>query len=64
MTKNPLYQSLYFQVITAIVISVLFGHFHPATDAAMKPLGDGFIGLGGRGTLGFDPIEQRMPATR
>ena len=39
------YQSLYVQVITAIVIGVLLGHFWPATGEAMKPLGDGFIKL-------------------
>ena len=41
----PFYKSLYFQVITAIVIGVLLGHFWPETGAAMKPLGDGFIKL-------------------
>ena len=43
--KRPLYKSLYFQVITAIVIGVLLGYFAPATGEAMKPLGDGFIKL-------------------
>ncbi|GGC95834.1 dicarboxylate/amino acid:cation symporter [Undibacterium terreum] len=43
--KQPLYKSLYFQVILAIVIGVLLGHFYPQTGAAMKPLGDGFIKL-------------------
>ena len=43
--KRPLYTSLYFQVIVAIVIGVLLGHFFPDTGAAMKPLGDGFIKL-------------------
>ena len=43
--KKPLYRSLYFQVITAIVIGVLLGHFQPAWGEAMKPLGDGFIKL-------------------
>ena len=42
---KPLYRSLYFQVITAIVIGVALGHFYPETGAAMKPLGDGFIKL-------------------
>jgi aerobic C4-dicarboxylate transport protein len=42
---QPIYKSLYFQVITAIVIGVLLGHFWPETGAAMKPLGDGFIKL-------------------
>ncbi len=43
--KKPLYASLYFQVIVAIVIGVLLGHFFPETGTAMKPLGDGFIKL-------------------
>ncbi|MDA7418544.1 dicarboxylate/amino acid:cation symporter [Xenophilus arseniciresistens] len=42
---QPFYKSLYFQVITAIVIGVILGHFWPETGAAMKPLGDGFIKL-------------------
>ena len=44
-TRKPFYKSLYFQVITAIVIGVLLGHFYPQTGEAMKPLGDGFIKL-------------------
>ena len=43
--RKPLYQSLYFQVITAIIIGVVLGHFWPETGEAMKPLGDGFIKL-------------------
>ena len=43
--SRPLYKSLYFQVITAIVIGVLVGHFYPHAGTAMKPLGDGFIKL-------------------
>jgi aerobic C4-dicarboxylate transport protein len=45
LTKKPIYQGLYFQVIVAIVIGVLLGTFAPATGEAMKPLGDGFIKL-------------------
>ena len=44
-TPKPIYRSLYFQVVTAIVIGVLLGHFYPHTGEAMKPLGDGFIKL-------------------
>ena len=44
-SRKPLYKSLYLQVITAIVIGVLLGHFYPSTGEAMKPLGDGFIKL-------------------
>jgi len=43
--KKPLYKSLYFQVVVAIVIGILLGYFYPETGAAMKPLGDGFIKL-------------------
>ena len=43
--KRPFYHSLYVQVIAAIIVGVLLGHFLPATGAAMKPLGDGFIKL-------------------
>ena len=43
--KPPLYKSLYVQVLTAIVIGVLLGHFYPQTGADMKPLGDAFIKL-------------------
>jgi len=43
--SRPLYKSLYFQVITAILIGVLVGHFFPHTGTAMKPFGDGFIRL-------------------
>ena len=42
---RPLYKSLYVQVVTAIVIGVLVGHFFPTTGEAMKPLGDAFIKL-------------------
>jgi aerobic C4-dicarboxylate transport protein len=43
--KRPFYRSLYFQVITAVTIGVLLGHFYPEIGASMKPLGDGFIKL-------------------
>ena len=44
-TKKPFYRSLYVQVITAVVIGVLLGHFYPQAGESMKPLGDGFIKL-------------------
>ena len=43
--KKPLYRSLYFQVVVAIVIGALLGHFYPEAGKAMKPLGDAFIKL-------------------
>lgn len=45
MLKKPFYRSLYLQVLFAIILGVLLGHFFPEKGAAMKPLGDGFIKL-------------------
>jgi len=44
-TRQPLYKSLYVQVIVAITIGILLGHFYPETGVALKPLGDGFVKL-------------------
>ena len=41
----PFYRQLYFQVVFAIILGVLLGHFEPAYGAAMKPFGDAFIKL-------------------
>jgi aerobic C4-dicarboxylate transport protein len=43
--RKPLYRSLYFQVIVAILLGVAVGYLWPETGVAMKPLGDGFIKL-------------------
>jgi aerobic C4-dicarboxylate transport protein len=45
MKGKKLYKNLYVQVLTAIVLGALLGHFYPETGADMKPLGDGFIKL-------------------
>lgn len=37
--------ALYVQVLIAVVIGVLVGHFYPAFGADLKPLGDAFIKL-------------------
>ena len=50
MEQKPLHRSLYFQVITAIVVGVLLGHFHTQA-VATEP------------ETVLDPIEQHMPAT-
>ena len=44
-TPKPFYTHLYVQVLTAIVIGILLGHFYPQLGEQMKPLGDGFIKL-------------------
>ena len=41
--KPPFYKVLYFQVLMAVVIGVLLGHFYPAVGTDMKPFGDAFI---------------------
>jgi len=41
----PLYRQLYFQVIVAIVLGAVLGHYEPLIGEKMKPLGDAFINL-------------------
>jgi aerobic C4-dicarboxylate transport protein len=43
--KRSWFPSLYVQVIIAIVIGILLGHFYPDTGVAMQPFGTGFIKL-------------------
>ncbi|WP_294137971.1 dicarboxylate/amino acid:cation symporter [Sphingobium sp.] len=43
--RKGLASQLYVQVIVAIILGALLGHFWPAYGEAMKPLGDGFIKL-------------------
>lgn len=43
--KTTIFKSLYFQVLTAITLGILLGHFYPDLGAQMKPLGDGFVKL-------------------
>src|ERR1700733_3971378 len=42
---QPWYKILYIQVLIAIALGILIGHFYPNTGKALKPLGDGFIAL-------------------
>ncbi len=44
-TRGRWYSHLYVQVVVAITLGVLVGHFAPATGEALKPLGDAFIKL-------------------
>jgi aerobic C4-dicarboxylate transport protein len=43
--RKPIYQSLYVQVLVAVIIGIALGHFSPEVGASMKPLGDAFIKL-------------------
>ena len=43
--RKPIYTTLYFQVVTGIILGVVLGFVWPETGAAMRPLGDGFIKL-------------------
>lgn len=43
--KLPFYRMLYAQVLTAIVLGAMLGHFYPEVGSSLKPLGDGFIKL-------------------
>lgn len=42
---KPIYKRLYAQVLAAIVVGALTGHFFPELGASLKPLGDAFINL-------------------
>lgn len=41
--KLPFYRVLYVQVIIAIILGILLGHFYPDVGESFKSLGDGFI---------------------
>ncbi|MHA3079622.1 dicarboxylate/amino acid:cation symporter [Acinetobacter sp. ANC 5383] len=43
--KPKFYQILYVQVIFAIAIGILLGHFFPSVGESFKPLGDAFINI-------------------
>jgi aerobic C4-dicarboxylate transport protein len=43
--RKPLYKSLFFQILVAVLAGILIGHFWPDVGAALRPLGDGFIQL-------------------
>lgn len=45
MLSQKLHNTLYFQVLIAISVGILLGHYYPDTAVNMKPLGDGFIKL-------------------
>ena len=39
------YTVLYLQVLVGIALGIFVGHFFPKSGVALKPLGDGFVGL-------------------
>jgi len=43
--RKPWYRILYIQVLIAVFLGILVGHFFPERGQALKPLGDGFIKL-------------------
>ncbi|WP_414643384.1 dicarboxylate/amino acid:cation symporter [Brevundimonas sp.] len=43
--RRPIFKTLYFWVLLAILAGGLVGHFFPETGESLKPLGDGFIKL-------------------
>jgi aerobic C4-dicarboxylate transport protein len=44
-TPRPWYRVLYVQVLIAMLVGILLGHFFPNVGMEMKPLGDGFVAL-------------------
>ena len=43
--RRPFYRHLYFQVLIAIALGGLIGHFWPSFGESLRPLGEGFIKL-------------------
>jgi aerobic C4-dicarboxylate transport protein len=43
--RRPLWAQLYVQVVAAIVLGAVIGHFWPEAGKALKPLGDAFVKL-------------------
>src|SRR3954469_14702768 len=43
--RKPFYKILYVQVLIAIAIGIMVGHFWPTIGVDMKPFGDAFIKL-------------------
>jgi aerobic C4-dicarboxylate transport protein len=43
--RKPLYKSLFFQVVVALMLGIIVGAVWPDFAQALKPLGDGFIKL-------------------
>ena len=42
---KPWYRILYVQVLIAVAVGILIGHYYPAFGVTLKPLGDGFVKL-------------------
>ena len=38
-------KSLYIQVLIAVLVGVVLGHYYPDIAVQMQPLGDGFVKL-------------------
>ena len=45
IARKPIYQHLYVQVLAAIALGIVLGHYAPSVGEQMKPLGDTFIKL-------------------
>ena len=43
--KKPFHKQLFFQILVAVCLGVLVGHFWPGLGSNLRPLGDGFIQL-------------------
>jgi aerobic C4-dicarboxylate transport protein len=43
--KKPFHNQLFFQILVAVCLGVLVGHFWPSLGSNLRPLGDGFIQL-------------------
>src|SRR6266699_3888651 len=43
--RKPWYRVLYIQVLIAVALGIVIGHYFPEKAKTLKPLGDGFVSL-------------------
>ena len=44
-TRSPWYRMIYIQVLVAVGLGIVIGHFFPGLGRSLKPFGDGFVKL-------------------
>jgi len=44
-SRTPWYRVIYIQVLLAVGLGIVIGHFFPNLGKSLKPFGDGFVKL-------------------
>ena len=62
--KKPIWTHLYAQVLAAIVLGALMGHFWPTLGEGLKPLGDLCEVVARNGVAPGDVVDRQLPVGR